>query len=308
MWKLTEKYFTCDHCHQKFHYSCLKIGVESERKKNRVAKGKCPMCFLRVNLFYEVFGQPLDLFWATASDFGSRKLTIYSEKCQELVGEELQVQIRFLRIEGITLFSSEEKGLFKKEPNFSEVVISGDTLCNHMNEDLFINFDNLEEDGSSGSSLILAVCFAVKRLGEEEVRERLVHSSDENYLNQCFIKGATELKIDILNKSGKVVEKPGRGIDCNHEAIFDLYEFIHRVTANHAGNQCSICHKKCRVLVVDRCVERELKKIREIQEGNRPSTIYYQKSGSFRWGEHSESESEEANSLEAEGEGDGVME
>ena len=164
MWKFSEEYFTCDHCHQKFHYSCLQIGMESELKKNRVAKGRCPMCFLRVNLFYEAFGEPLDLFWATALDFGNRKLTVHSEKCQELVGEGLKLQIRFLRIEGITLLGTEEKGLFKKEPNFSEVIVSSDTLRNHMNEDLLINFDNLGE--GNNNSLILAVCFAVKQLEE----------------------------------------------------------------------------------------------------------------------------------------------
>ena len=138
------------------------------------------------------------------------------------------------------------------------------------------------------------------------MRERLTHFSDENYLSRCFIQGVSELRIDILNKGGKLVEKPGRGIDCNHEAIFDLYEFIHHVAAGEIENQCFVCHKKCRVLVIDRCIERELKKVKEIQEHSRPSAIYYQKSGNFQWGRvngGAESEEGVADSLgEEEGE------
>ena len=80
------------------------------------------------------------------------------------MGEGLKLQIRFLRTEGITLFSTEEKGLFKKEPNFTEVIVSSETLRNHTNDDLLINFDSLGE--GSSNSLILAVCFAVKQLEE----------------------------------------------------------------------------------------------------------------------------------------------
>ena len=53
------------------------IGV----KKNRMVKNRCPMYFLRANLLYEIFGEPLDLCWATAFDFGNRKLTVHSKKC-----------------------------------------------------------------------------------------------------------------------------------------------------------------------------------------------------------------------------------
>ena len=50
-------------------------------------------------------------------------------------------------------------------------------------------------------------------------------------------------------------------------------------------NHCFICQKKCRALVQDTCVEKELEKIRQLRLDHQPHVIYFRKDGTFRWGE-----------------------
>ncbi len=65
---------------------------------DKLKKSKCPLCFLKVNIFYEVFGNSLDHFYASTDDFNNKKLILKSSKCQEIVNEGLSVQIRILNI------------------------------------------------------------------------------------------------------------------------------------------------------------------------------------------------------------------
>ena len=38
--------------------------------------------------------------------------------------------------------------------------------------------------------------------------------------------GESELKIEILNHEGKLIQLPGRGYECDHADVFDINEYI----------------------------------------------------------------------------------
>lgn len=114
-----EKHFECADCEKKFHLTCLLIPSYASEKIG--VKKVCPQCSLRNNnAFYEVIGDPLETFWSDDKELHKRKITIKGKRCKEIIEKKHSLQLRFLKVEGKTLFQWDDNPSIKEESAIKE--------------------------------------------------------------------------------------------------------------------------------------------------------------------------------------------